>query len=54
VYWILPDKQAAVYYRLEPYGTLILIGLIMLGVLGRIIGPIIRPILSLLLGGDIM
>jgi Zn-dependent protease len=54
VYWILPDKQAAAYYRLEPYGTLILIGLIMLGVLGRIIGPIIRPILSLLLGGDIM
>ncbi len=54
VYWVLPDKQAAAYYRLEPYGTFILIGLIMLGVLGRIIEPIIRPILSLLLGGDIM
>jgi Zn-dependent protease len=54
VYWILPDKQAAAYYRLEPYGTLILMGLIMLGVLGRIIGPIIQPILALLLGGDIM
>jgi len=54
VYWVLPDKQAAAYYRLEPYGTLILIGLIMLGVLGNIIGPIIRPLLSLLLGGDIM
>jgi hypothetical protein len=28
--------------------------LIGLGVLGRIMSPIIRPILSLLLGGDIM
>ncbi len=54
VYWALPEKQAAAYYRLEPYGTLILMGLIMIGVLGKIIGPIIRPILSLLLGGDIM
>lgn len=54
VYWLLPNKPAAVYYRLEPYGTLILMGLIMLGVLGKIMTPILRPILSLLLGGDIM
>lgn len=54
VYWLLPDRQAAVYYRLEPYGMLILMALIMLGALGRIITPVIRPILSLLLGGDIM
>jgi Zn-dependent protease len=54
VYWILPDKQAAAYYRLEPYGMVILMLLIMFGVLGRIISPIIRPILSLLLGGDIL
>jgi Zn-dependent protease len=54
VYWLLPDKQAAVYYRLEPYGTLILMLLIGLGFLGRIMSPIIRPLLSLLLGGDIM
>ncbi len=54
VYWLLPEKYAAVYYRLEPYGTLILLLLIGLGVLGRIMGPIIRPILSLLLGGDVM
>jgi Zn-dependent protease len=53
-YWLLPDKHAAVYYRLEPYGTLILMILIALGVLGRIMGPVIRPILTLLLGGDIM
>ncbi len=53
VYWLLPERQAAVYYRLEPYGTFILMGLIMLGVLGRIIGPIIQPILTLLLGAAI-
>ena len=28
-YWLLPDKQAALYYRLEPYGMFILVGLIM-------------------------
>jgi Zn-dependent protease len=54
VYWLLPDKPAAVYYRLEPYGTLILMALIMFGVLGKIMMPVLRPILSLLLGGDIM
>jgi len=54
VYWVLPDKLAATYYRLEPYGTLILMLLIGLGVLGKIMSPIIRPILAFLLGGDIM
>lgn len=53
VYWLLPERQAAVYYRLEPYGVFILMGLIMLGVLGKIIGPIIQPILTLLLGAAI-
>jgi Zn-dependent protease len=50
VYWLLPPRQAAAYYRLEPYGTLILMGLIVLGVLGRIMTPIIRPLLAILLG----
>jgi Zn-dependent protease len=50
VYWLLPDRQAMAYYRLEPYGTIILMALIMLGVLGRIMTPIIRPLLALLLG----
>jgi Zn-dependent protease len=50
VFWLLPDKQATVYYRLEPYGTIILMVLIMLGALGRIMTPIIQPILALLLG----
>ncbi len=54
VYWLLPDRQAALYYRLERYGMLLLMLLIGFGVLGRIMTPIIRPILTLLLGGDIM
>jgi Zn-dependent protease len=54
MYWLLPDKQASAYYRLEPYGMIVLLLLLGLGVLGRIIGPVIRPILSLLLGEDIM
>jgi Zn-dependent protease len=54
VYWLLPAKPAAVYYRLEPYGTLILMALIMFGTLGKIMTPILRPILALLLGEDIM
>jgi Zn-dependent protease len=53
VYWLLPSKPASVYYRLEPYGTIILMALIMLGALGKIMTPILRPVLSLLLGEDI-
>jgi len=53
-YWLLPDKYAATYYRLEPYGTMILMLLIAVGALGRIMNPIIRPILAFLLGGDIL
>jgi Zn-dependent protease len=50
VYWLLPARLASVYYRLEPYGTFLLMGLIMLGVLGKIMTPLIRPLLGLLLG----
>ena len=54
VYWLLPTKQAAVYYRLERYGMFIILILFGFGLLGQIITPIIRPLLMLLLGGDIM
>ena len=54
VYWMLPDKPATAYYRLERYGLIILVLLLVTNILGRIIMPIIRPILSLLLGGDIL
>ncbi len=53
VYWLLPDRQAAAYYRLERFGMLILLALLGTGIIGRIITPIIRPILLLLLGQDI-
>ncbi len=54
VYWMLPDKQAAAYYRLERYGLIILILLMATNILGRVVMPIINPIVTLLLGGDIM
>jgi Zn-dependent protease len=54
VYWLLPDRQAAAYYRLERFGMLILLVLLGTGVIGRIITPVIRPILVLLLGEDIL
>jgi Zn-dependent protease len=54
VYWLLPDKAAAAYYRLERYGLFIILALAGFGILGSIITPVIRPILSLLLGGDIL
>lgn len=54
VYWLLPDKQAALYYRIEPFGIFILIALISFKILGTIIWPIIVNILYLLLGQDIL
>jgi Zn-dependent protease len=54
VYWMLPDKYAAAYYRLERYGLIILLLLMATNILGWIITPVIRPILTLLLGGDIL
>jgi len=53
LYWILPSRQAAQFYRLEPYGMVILLMLLAFNVLNKIIGPLIQPILSFLLG-DIM
>ncbi|OGW38597.1 MAG: hypothetical protein A2X58_10045 [Nitrospirae bacterium GWC2_56_14] len=50
VYWLLPDKQAALYYQLERYGFVILMLLLAFNILGKIIGPLINPLLSILLG----
>jgi Zn-dependent protease len=50
VYWLLPDKQAALYYQLERYGFVILMLLLAFNILGMIIGPLIDPLLSILLG----
>ncbi len=50
VYWLLPEQFGQAYYRLEPFGTMILLMLIAVGALGRIIWPIVRPVISFLLG----
>jgi len=52
-YWLLPDKFAAAYYRLEPFGLFIILALLASGALGWIIWPVIEPILNLLLGQKI-
>ncbi len=49
-YWLLPNRAAAAYYRLERYGLLIILALFYFGVLGRIISPIISYVLTLLAG----
>jgi len=45
---LLPNSLSSGYLRLEPYGFIILILLLWLGVLGRIIWPVIEFILRLL------
>ncbi len=50
VYWLLPDKQAMGYYRLEPYGFFIIMALFAFGILGKIITPILGPIIYFLVG----
>jgi Zn-dependent protease len=50
VYWILPEKQAAVYYRLEPYGFIVILALFALNILGKIIIPIAGPVIHVLVG----
>jgi Zn-dependent protease len=54
VYWLLPEKQGMAYYRLEPYGIFIILILFWLNILGKIVLPIIRPILHVLLGHPIL
>jgi len=48
---LLPPRLADAYSRIEPYGLVILVGLLVTGVLGRILFPLIawssRAVLSL-------
>jgi len=53
-YWLLPDKLAAMYYRFESFGIVIVFALFALGLLGTIIWPIIISVLYFLLGNDIL
>lgn len=48
---VLPHKQAVTYSKIEPYGFIILLGLIFLGVTSYIIFPIIITLKYLLIGG---
>jgi Zn-dependent protease len=50
VYWLLPNRMAAAYYQLERFGIIILMLLMFSGLLGRIMMPLLRPLLSLFLG----
>ena len=43
---LLPARLAAPYARIEPYGLLILAGLLMSGFLGRILGPLVRGLVT--------
>ncbi len=48
---ILPYKHALAFSRIEPYGFIILLGLIFFGITGYIIYPIIILLRNLLIGG---
>lgn len=48
---ILPYKHAVAFSRIEPYGFIILLGLIFFGITGYIIFPIIIVLRNLLIGG---
>jgi Zn-dependent protease len=45
---ILPYAQARIFARYEPYGFIILMMLLYLGVLGLILNAIVRPLISIL------
>lgn len=52
VYWFLPENMARAYYRLEPYGMLILMALFAFRILNYIIWPVVLPVLDVLLGKE--
>ncbi len=54
VYWLLPPKLAMAYYRIEPFGILILIVLFSFRLVGQVIWPIIVFLLYALLGQNML
>jgi len=54
VYWLLPEKLGAAYYRLERFGMLILMALLIFRVLGAIIWPVVIYVLYFFLGQEIL
>ncbi len=47
---LLPDSAARSYSRLEPYGLIIVVALLVTGVLGRLLGPLIETMVGLISG----
>jgi len=45
---LLPPRLIGPYARIEPYGLLILAGLLMSGVLGSLLGPLVRGLVKML------
>jgi len=54
VYWLLPPRLGASYYRLERFGMLLLMALLIFRVLGTIIWPIVSFALNILLDQEIL
>ena len=46
---LLPRRQAIAYARLEPFGMMIVLGLMMTNVLGQVVGPVVNVFLRALL-----
>ncbi len=46
---LLPRRQALAFARLEPYGMLIVLGLLATGILGSVVGPVVDLFLHALL-----
>jgi Zn-dependent protease len=54
LYSLLPAKQAQVYSRMESFGLIIVVVLLVSGLLGAIIGPVIGLTIKLLPASDIV
>jgi len=54
VYWLLPERLGAVYYRLERYGMLLLMALLFFRILGVIVWPIVSFVLNVLLDQEMI
>jgi Zn-dependent protease len=50
---LLPPQKAMAYSRIEPYGFMILIVLLMTGVIGKVLFPLVTLTVGLLLGGEL-
>lgn len=54
VFWLLPPRLGDLYYRLERFGMVILMVLLIFRILGSIIWPVVIYVLYFLLGQEIL